>query len=161
MNPHATGLDPAQVLSLVNSIHSLFSYPASNSPESIANADSGDPQLESGAFLEAVQAHRVATLVDDCSGALGLAEPVAQQLHALAINDALLAMTLAKETVKAWSLLDSAGVSALAFKGVALSVQTTGTVTARGNGDVDLLVQPVDVLRAVKVLTAGGWQLAE
>lgn len=161
MTPHATGLDPAQVCSLVKCIHSHFSFPANGDPKSIEIGKSGDPQLEYGAFLEAVQAHRVATLVDDCSSALGLAEPVAQQLHALAINDALLAMTLAKETVKAWSLLDSAGVAALAFKGVALSVQTTGTVTARGNGDVDLLVRPVDVLSAVRVLMAGGWQLAE
>ncbi|NHA01554.1 hypothetical protein G5V59_21850 [Nocardioides sp. W3-2-3] len=50
-----------------------------------------------------------------------------------------------------------AGIDHLVLKGPALAVQTTGDPTARGSGDVDLLVAPTDVEPALDRLLTAGW----
>lgn len=155
------GLDPAQVDALVKSIHCLMTDTSVLCGNSMAFPVAATAQADAQGCLAAVEAHRISSLMDNHATQLDLPEPIAAELHSMAMNEAMLALALAKETVHAWNALASAGVAALAFKGVALSVQTTGSLTARGNGDIDLLVRPADVLGAVQVLTAAGWQLAE
>lgn len=55
--------------------------------------------------------------------------------------------------------LASAGIRALAFKGCAWARQIHGDLGARGTGDVDLLVDPIELRVAVASLEEMGWRL--
>ena len=112
-----------------------------------------DPSM----FGRAVKIHQVSPLLDEHAAALCMPSELADEMHQLARAETLKAMTLAQETVRAWSTLTQAGIPALVMKGVALSMQTTGRPTSRGDGDIDLLVAPEDVPHALEVLTDAGW----
>ncbi len=112
-----------------------------------------DPSM----FGRAVKIHQVSPLLDEHAAALYMPSALADEMHQLARAETLKAMTLAQETVRAWSTLTQAGIPALVMKGVALSMQTTGRPTSRGDGDIDLLVAPEDVPQALEVLTDAGW----
>ncbi|HWJ11220.1 MAG TPA: nucleotidyltransferase family protein [Nocardioides sp.] len=117
--------------------------------------------IDARALFAVVQRHRVQELLASYADELGLPAELVRILEswrALARQRTLL-QTL--ETVRAWELLDRAGVSALAFKGQPLAVQTTGRADARGPGDVDLLVDPQQLVEAHRALTAAGWSLRE
>ena len=53
--------------------------------------------------------------------------------------------------------LRGAGVRWMAFKGIPLALQSTGSFTARGAGDIDLLVHPDDVAHVHDLLVDLGW----
>lgn len=108
-----------------------------------------------------VQRHRVQELLASYADVLGLPPELVAYLEAwrAAARQRTLLQTL--ETVRAWELLDRAGVGVLAFKGQPLAVQTTGRADARGPGDVDLLVVPGQLVDAHRVLTGAGWRLRE
>ncbi|MFA7324076.1 MAG: nucleotidyltransferase family protein [Candidatus Nanopelagicales bacterium] len=116
-------------------------------------------QLDASAFAHAVRLHRVSHLIAQYGDDLGLPAQVLDLVQETATNEALAAMTLAMETPRFLELLASGGVPALAFKGVALSMLTTGTVTERGNGDVDVLVHKRNVPRAVGLLLGDGCEI--
>lgn len=108
-----------------------------------------------------VQRHRVEELLASYADGLGLPAQLVRYLEAwrAAARQRTLLQTL--ETVRAWELLDRAGVGVLAFKGQPLAVQTAGRTDARGPGDVDLLVDPAQLTDAHRVLTGAGWRLRE
>jgi hypothetical protein len=54
--------------------------------------------------------------------------------------------------------LATAGVRALLLKGPALALQTTGDATARGCGDLDVLVDPCRLMRAIETLEGLGFR---
>jgi hypothetical protein len=111
--------------------------------------------------LRAARRHRVTGLLTARARAIGLPEELAVPLRQGAMRDAALGLTLARETARAVTALTEAGVPTLAYKGVPLSLQTTGSLTARGGGDVDLLVRPEDVHRARSALVEAGWGAAD
>lgn len=119
--------------------------------------DGTDPR---GLFAS-IQRHRVEELLASYAGVLGLPADLVRHLEAwrAAARQRTLLQTL--ETVRAWELLDRAGVGVLVFKGQPLAVQTTGRADARGPGDVDLLVAPGQLVDAHRVLMAAGWRLRE
>ncbi len=108
-------------------------------------------------FLRAVVTHRVAGLLSLHSEAVGLSPELAASVRQLAMRDSVSAMRLAHETLRASQALSSAGIRVAVLKGAALSTVTTGSVGARGPGDIDLLVAPVDVARAHDALVRAGW----
>lgn len=110
-------------------------------------------------FCSAVRGHRVSPLVAEHGDDLGLPHAAMEQVQELATQEALAAMTLAVQTPRVLDLLAAAGIPALAYKGVALSLLTTGLATDRGNGDVDLLVDERDIPAALGLLQAQGLQL--
>ena len=118
----------------------------------------GLAKVDPAAFVNAVKIHRVSQRLYEHAAALDLTSDIADAERNLARSETLKAMTLAQETARAWSALAQAGIPAVVLKGVALSVQTTGRLTSRGDGDIDLLVAPGDVREALQVLTAAGWR---
>lgn len=105
----------------------------------------------------AARLHRVTSVLVDRAEAIGLPDELRDLLRALAREQSLAGLRLAAESVRAVGALRAAGVPTLLFKGVALAVQSTGTPTARGSGDIDLLVRPADLPAAHEALIASGW----
>ncbi|MBI1350220.1 MAG: hypothetical protein GC156_03795 [Actinomycetales bacterium] len=108
-------------------------------------------------LLHAVTLHRVAPLLTSQLTALAAPDPIASALRARARGDAVRALRLSVETSRALQVLADADVPALVYKGIALSLQTTGGLAARGFGDIDILVRPADVPRAHEALESAGW----
>lgn len=67
----------------------------------------------------------------------------------------------AADTVRYVTALQSADIQTLVLKGVALSMQTTGTLNSRDTRDIDLLVSPDDMPRAHEALIALGAPYSE
>jgi hypothetical protein len=114
-------------------------------------------EADAAEFLRAVRVHRVSGVIVDQARMIGLPDRLAAALRPLAVENAALGLTLAGQTQTAMAVMSAAGIPALVMKGVPLSVQTTGSLTARGGGDVDLLIGADDVARAHHALTAAGW----
>ena len=106
-------------------------------------------------FLDAAVRHRVEILLAGHAKELDLPEPVAAELGVLRDADRRTAMARILTVTRLGDLLT--GIDHLVLKGPALAVQTTGDPTARGGGDVDLLVAPADVEPALDRLLAAGW----
>jgi hypothetical protein len=111
-------------------------------------------------LLETVRRHRVTDVLSAHLDRLDLPGEVVDQLAVWRGRARPLLMVQTLEATRAAALLAAAGVDALAIKGVALAVLTTGRVDARGAGDVDVLIRPEDLATAHRVLTEAGWSLA-
>jgi hypothetical protein len=118
-------------------------------------------EADAAEFLRAVRVHRVSGVIVDQARTIGLPDTLAAALRPLAIENAAFGLTLAGQTQTAMAVMSTAGIPALVMKGVPLSVQTTGSLTARGGGDVDLLIGAGDVARAHHALTGAGWNAHE
>ncbi|MDP3966994.1 MAG: nucleotidyltransferase family protein [Nocardioides sp.] len=118
-----------------------------------------DPSVSSEDFQAAVLRHRVVEVLADNAEGLHLTAPLTEWLRTRRQPSSLRAMSLVRELGRIQQVLDGADIRWLAFKGPALAVQTTGDFTARGIGDLDVLVDPSDVAAAVHALEAHGWQL--
>jgi hypothetical protein len=79
-------------------------------------------------------------------------------LQRLARRETMAALALASLTREISSLLQQAQIPLLVIKGVPLALQTTSSIASRGRGDLDLFVDPSDVVRTVAVLQAAGFQ---
>lgn len=119
-----------------------------------------EPATEPAAELvEAVRRHRVADLVCTHASALGLSEEVAGQVAALRAAGKRAVMVQLLELERLCAVFAGAGVRALTMKGPALAAQTAGDPSARGSGDLDLLISPDDVETAWRLLEANGWRM--
>ena len=78
-------------------------------------------------------------------------------LQHLARRETMAALALASLTREISSLMEHAQIPLLVIKGVPLALQTTSSIAARGRGDLDLFVDPSDVVRTVAVLQANGF----
>ncbi len=112
-------------------------------------------------LLIPIRRHRLFPLLHQHSGALDLPGEVAEVLDDWHRQTHRNVLVQAVDTVNAWQALADAGIPALAIKGLALAVLSTGRVDARGAGDVDLLVPPDRVADAHAVLTGRGLELHE
>lgn len=117
-----------------------------------------DDRLPAADFLAAVERHRVVPVLADHADALSLPDDVTSALRQRRDAGRLAAMTLLREIGRVQAALDGAGLRWLAFKGPVLAAQTTGDFTARGAGDVDVLVAPEDVPAAWAALVDAGWR---
>lgn len=68
----------------------------------------------------------------------------------------LRALRAAASTVQVSGVLSAAGCRPIMIKGVTLSVQTTGTLDARGVGDVDVVVPPDQMHAAITAICRAG-----
>lgn len=114
--------------------------------------------LCSDAFLAAVARHRVTQVLADAASALGLPDDVVRGLRSDRRAATYSSMLQVQELLRINDVLGHAAVPWLAFKGPALAVQTTGDFSARGSGDLDVLVRPTDVERAHHALSNAGWR---
>ena len=113
------------------------------------------PGLRGDAFLHEARRQRVVTLLADAD----LELPA--EVRAAAVRQRDEARLTALRQIHDYRVLDrafaSAGVRWMAFKGLPLAVQSAGSFTARGAGDIDLLVPPDDVAAVHAMLTDLGW----
>lgn len=104
--------------------------------------------------VEMAQRHRVGSLLLAVAEDVGLDADDVAVLRADRTREVHQAMVVQAATVHVLRALHRAEVPALVYKGVALAARTTGDPTARGGGDVDLLVHPDDVEAAHRTLLA-------
>ncbi|MFL6157366.1 MAG: nucleotidyltransferase family protein [Marmoricola sp.] len=119
-----------------------------------------EPALEpAGDLVEAVRRHRVAELVSAHADGLGLDQDVAGPVAELRTSARRAVMVQLLELERLNEAFGAAGLRCLALKGPALAAQTTGDPSARGSGDLDLLISPLDVEAACSVLAENGWRM--
>lgn len=114
--------------------------------------------LPPASLLQAVQRHRLTLLLEADSAVSDLLPGLQADLQGAARREAMAALALASLTRAIALLFAEAGIPMLAFKGVVLSLQITQTPLSRGRGDLDLLVDPSDLVRAVALLETSGFE---
>ncbi len=146
-------LSAAAVADMSSAARCALAAEADASPQPGPDWSAVDPR----AFVHAVRAHRIAPLLTAQADAVGAPTGIRRDLRALAVSDAVRSLDLAREATRAVSAVRAAGVRVALMKGVALSAQTTGTLTARTGGDIDLLVDPADLPAVHDALLRSGW----
>ena len=113
--------------------------------------------VDARSFAYHVTRHRLSICLAPHLDSLGLPDAAATIIAADARAERFRALAQASVTVEAEKVLTDAGIRVLVIKGVALAVQTTGDLTGRGRGDIDLWVHPRDTTRAAEVLAGIGF----
>jgi hypothetical protein len=113
--------------------------------------------IPDSALLAAIRRHRLESLLhgDPLVGAV--LPKLADKIKALARAETMAALLLASLTREMAALFERAGIPMLVIKGIPLSLQSTGSLTARGRGDLDLLVDPNRLADAVQLLEQHGF----
>lgn len=109
-------------------------------------------------LLTAARQHHVIPYLAANLDRLDIPVQARSELEAAAGRQRAGAVILAEDLSVALDALRTAGVRALAFKGVALAAQAYGEFTMRGAGDLDILVAPDDLCLAHRALTQTGWR---
>jgi hypothetical protein len=108
-------------------------------------------------LLEAVQRQRVVSQLALHLDTSRLPQSLAARLSALHADLAAASADVRRDLHLLLETLGDAGVRAMVFKGQALAVQAWGDASARGYGDIDLLVDPDDLAHACTTLALAGW----
>lgn len=121
-------------------------------PDSIELLD-----LDSGDIIAAIRRHRLVELIAGNAEKLGLPDEISSDLADLngAARRGLMLQLL--ELTRIRSMFQQVGVPWLSIKGPALSVQSAGSLTARGFGDLDVFVHPESVEAVNDALNDNGW----
>lgn len=120
---------------------------------SLAIPDPGDPEL----LLQAVRRHRLALVLISSGGVHSWSTDTLAALREEARQQQRAALALIADTLEVVAALQSSGLRALLLKGPALALQTTGQPWSRGSGDIDVLVAPADLPRALAVFQELGF----
>lgn len=115
-----------------------------------------DPSLRA-VWLEAAARHRVLPMLHLFRDSLSLDDLTRAHLLAHARNNWSNVAQLEDQITTALDALAASGVRVLVFKGLALAKLAYGDASARGFGDIDLLVAPGEVGRAHLALREAGW----
>jgi len=110
-------------------------------------------------FLRIVQRHRIAGLAHHNLSRAGVVLPAneAARLREWALNDARRNIRSASETSRVQELLSAGGVSCRFVKGVSLAELAYGNLGVKHSWDIDVLVSPSDVPRAIQLLEGAGY----
>jgi hypothetical protein len=146
-------LTAAAVAAAVSATRAALAAEAGTAPQPVPDWSA----VDSDDFARAVRVHRIAPLLAAQAVAIDAPKDVRLLVRTIAKHDAVKSLELAREAERAVSAVQAAGVRVAVMKGVALSVLTTGVVTARTGGDIDLLVGPDDLRTVHAVLVAAGW----
>ena len=109
------------------------------------------------ALLQAITRHRLEIILEPHLQELGWPAAVVRNLRQAAKQQRLRSLALLAAGIDCSDRLRAEGIRCLLFKGPALALQTTGDSSARGSGDVDLLVDPGALAEAVAALEAIGF----
>lgn len=105
--------------------------------------------------------HRVTPLVRDglaCAG-VTLPEPLATRLADRAAETALMALVMARESVRLQSVFDAAGLSVLLLKGSVVGVLAYGDPCMKESWDIDVLISQDRIADGHKLLIGLGYTL--
>lgn len=120
---------------------------ASRSP-----AFEGDAIVPSHRFINVMTLHGLLALIDPKWPGLPLDERGRGEVATAIRRQSMLSLQRVGTAMKVRDALTGAGIRCLFHKGVALSQVVWGRASARGAGDIDVLVDPREVLDAVAVL---------
>ncbi len=109
------------------------------------------------ALLASIRRHRLEGLLRRDPLVARLLPELQAALQVLARQDAMAALALTGLTREMAALFEQAAMPMLVIKGIPLALQTTGSLTARGRGDLDLLVDPRQLPAAVALLESAGF----
>jgi hypothetical protein len=109
------------------------------------------------ALLASIRRHRLEGLLRRDPLVASLLPELQVALQVLARQDAMAALALTGLTREMAALFEQAAMPMLVIKGIPLALQTTGSLTARGRGDLDLLVDPRQLPAAVALLESAGF----
>jgi hypothetical protein len=127
-----------------------------------AIADAAAAEIDWRIFASTVRRHRVAGLVQNAVERAGLSLPsdIADEIADEARVIARQSFAHALESVPLQRLFDSAGISAVFLKGVALAQAAYGKLTLKQARDIDVLLPAAAVEAAIKLLDTNGYLLA-
>ena len=108
-------------------------------------------------LLQGIQRHRLESLLQADAAVGDLIPQLQIDLQRAARREGMAALALASLTREMAMLFAAARIPLLVIKGIPLALQTTGTLTARGRGDLDLLVQTERLTDAVELLESAGF----
>jgi hypothetical protein len=112
-------------------------------------------------IMERARSHQVFTLLyrnlNDL-GFNGVPEAVQSGLKSLYLAKPLRNQLLAEELAQVLSLLGDAGIPVIPLKGVPLAQSLFGDPAARVCGDIDIMVPPADVIRAIDLILPSGYR---
>ncbi len=129
-----------------------------NSSEAQPGVNKSVPAVDPQDLWPAINRQRLEILLAPWQYKLGLPAPLRQRLLERARHQRLAALPLVAGAIEVLEALATAGVRALLLKGPALALQTTGDATARGRGDLDVLVDPCRLMRAIETLEGLGFR---
>ncbi|WP_156024597.1 nucleotidyltransferase family protein [Smaragdicoccus niigatensis] len=115
-------------------------------------------ELRNSRLVAVAQRHMVLPFLRHSIDRIDADDSTLNELRASGTSVVLLALNLIGVFAETYGLLADAGLRVLAVKGPALAVQAYGNTTARGVGDIDLLVSPDDFPTALDILSSAGWQ---
>jgi len=107
-----------------------------------------------------IKRHRLESLLQADPAVGDLLPELQVYLQPTSRREALAALVLAGLTCEMAALFAEAAIPLLVIKGIPLAIQTTGSLTARGRGDCDLLVDPSQVGAAITLLQSAGFMLS-
>jgi hypothetical protein len=107
-------------------------------------------------FLRVTIRHRVQAIVQPALVRFGASPDVQSAMRAARWQQQQAAIRSAYDHWSVVSALESAGVRTISIKGLSLAVQTTGDLTTRGAGDVDVLIDRADAIHAFAALETAG-----
>lgn len=110
------------------------------------------------ALLAVIRHHRLECFLQRDPLAAQLMPELAEIIRFNARQETLAALALLGPIREITTLFEEAGLPMLIIKGLPLALQTTGLLNVRGGGDVDMVVDPSQLVAAVELLEAAGFQ---
>jgi hypothetical protein len=134
-------------------------WPRDDEGRALIAAIAGDG-IDWDRLLAVARLHRVEPLVHHALRAAKIAVPgeAAQTLAKAAQAATMQSMALAAESLRLQRRFEAAGLPILFLKGAALAQMAYGTLAVKRSWDIDLLLQPGDVVRAGGILEADGYR---
>jgi hypothetical protein len=132
--------------------------PSSQSSQAQPGGDRSAMAVDPQALWTAIRRHRLEIVLAPWHDRLGWPQPLPQELVERARHQRLAALPLLAGAIEVLEALAVARVRALLIKGPALALQTTGDATARGRGDLDVLVDPCQLQLAIVTLEGLGFR---
>ncbi len=161
-----TGLTPAALDATKALVRLVLQRERQQDPRHPSDVDPGPLDVEAlldavprQALLAAIRRHRLECLLHGDPCVAMLLPDLASTIKAVARKEAMAALALASLTRDMTALFEQAGIPMLVIKGIPLALQTTGSLTARGRGDLDLLVAPKRLPEALELIQSSGFSL--
>ena len=143
----------------------LAGDPAAAPTGGTAGSATAASAFDAAAFLAFARTHRLVAWVAPALGDPRVAARVPLEVHEAVATEAAAARArtddVVGETFEAVDALEAAGVETRVLKGVGFGTRLYGDLTRRYQRDVDVLVRPADVDRAVAAIEALGYAKEE
>lgn len=142
---------------LVQSVKIVFGETNSESLRELLQ----DPSLDWDKVWSLLQYHKIRPLFSDAARRANFKNAVTSKCDQFALEQSLLHLLVSKELEQLLAKFRSEGVSILPYKGLLFLKEIYQNKSLRESGDVDLVVNPDDALKAINILLAEGFIITE